>query len=290
MQTTKNLGRTLLACGALLAAPACMMNAPSRTAAGQLYTSGNATYDSFFRDVHQHQVEAAGWGDDKKGAHRSLVGALELTPDAPDVTIVQATHEAASKVAKQPGSVRLDVDGTTAHVVSSGGASDGGALFRAIEDATHGELERAKRMHAVAPKLDALSTQASVLEGRVKSDFEKNGINKENEVAGELMSSTDVIRNLKARAESEARECDDFVADLERAVETASEASAAKQVARRAPKKKGDKPEKSEKADKSDKADKPAPSSADSSPPTPKPAAPPPPPPKPADTGEVFTP
>jgi hypothetical protein len=281
-----NLGRTLVACGALLAS-ACMMNGPSRTATGQLYTSGNPTYDSFFHDVHQQQVDAAGWGDDKKGAHRSLVGVLELTPDAPDVTIVQATHEAASKVAKQPGSVKLDVDGTTAHVVASGGASDGGALFRAIEDTTHGELERGKRLHAVTPKLDALSNQATVLEGRVKADFDKNGVTKENEVAGELMSSTDVILKLKAHAESEAREADDFVADLERALETASEASAAKQVARHASgKKKGDKSD----ASSASAPTKPSSPTGDQPPPTPKAAPATPPPPKPADTGEVFTP
>jgi hypothetical protein len=284
MRTTMNLGLTLVA----LAASGCMMNGTSRTATGQLYTSGNPTYDTFFHDVHQQQVDAAGWGDDKKGAHRSLVAALELTPDAPDVTLVQATHEAASKVAKLPGSVKLDVDGTTAHVVASGGASDGGALFRAIEDTTHGELERAKRMHAVGPKLDALSNQASVLEGRVKSDFEKNGLNKENEVAGELMSSTDVILKLKSHAESEARESDDFVADLERAVETASEASAAKVVARHdTMKKKRDKGEKADKSDTASPPSKPSTPSGDSSPPPPKPAAPAP---KPADTGEVFTP
>ena len=218
------------ALGALLCVPACMLNGPSRTAQGQLYTSGNATYDGFFHDVHQQQVDAASWGDDKKGAHRSLVTTLELTPDAPDVTIVQATHEAASKGAKQPGALKLEVqrDGRA----RDGRHSDGGALFRAIEDTAHAELERAKRLHAVTPKLDALSKQAADLEGRVKADFDKNGIAKENEVATELMSSADVITKLRSRAEGEARESEDFVADLERALETASEASAAKQVAR----------------------------------------------------------
>jgi hypothetical protein len=270
------------ALGALVCVPACMLNGPSRTAQGQLYTSGNATYDGFFHDVHQQQVDAASWGDDKKGAHRSLVTTLELTPDAPDVTIVQATHEAASKGAKQPGTLKLEVDGTAAHV--TGGTSDGGSLFRAIEDTAHAELERAKRLHAVTPKLDALSKQATELEDRVKADFDKNGIAKENEVATELLSSADVITKLRSRAEGEARESEDFVADLERALETASEASAAKQVARH--KRRSDSTVSS--------APKPASSpAAESSPPSaPKPAAAPPPAPapKPADTGEVFTP
>jgi hypothetical protein len=284
MLTTMNLGRrarVLGGLGALLLAPACMMGGPSRTAQGQLYTSGNPTYDTLFHDVHQQQVDAASWSDDKKGAHRSLVSALELTPDAPDVTIVQAAHEGASKVAKQPGSVKLDVDGTAAHVV--GGASDGGALFRAIEDTSHAELERAKRLRALLPKLDALNKQATDLEDHVKADFQKDGLAKQNEVTGELLSTTDVVGKLRTRAEREARESEDFVADLERALETASEASAAKQVARR--KKRS---EKSDASATSRPAPPPSPSDP-ATPPAPK-AAPPAPAPKPAEPGEVFTP
>jgi hypothetical protein len=272
----KSLRSLSAVCPALLAA-SCMLSGSSRTASGQLYTSGNPTYDAFFRDVHQQQVEAASWGDDKKGAHKLLVASLELLPDAPDVTIVQATHESSSKVAKQPGSVKLELDGTTAHVVASGGAGDGGALFRAIEDTAHQELERAKRMHSVEPKLDALVKQDAELEGRVKTDFTQYGESKENEVATELLSVHEVITKLRARAESEARESEDFVADLSRALETASEDKAAHVEARHA--KKSGSPAASP---------KPAAQASDQAAPAPKVAAPA--TPKPADTGEVFTP
>jgi hypothetical protein len=254
-----------------------MLNGDSRTAQGQLYTSGNPTYDALFREVHQQQVEAASWGDDKKGSHKSLVTSLELTPDAPDVTIVQAAHESTSKAAKQPGSLHLELDGTTARVVASGGATDGGALFRAIEDTAHQELERAKRLHAVEPKLDALAKQDSDLEARVKTDFAQYGETKANEVAGELMSVHDVISKLRSRAESEARESEDFVADLSRAIETASEDKAARVETRH-----------KKRREEGSAAAKPASQAADQPAAAPKPQQPP--PPKPADTGEVFTP
>jgi hypothetical protein len=267
----------LAACvAATLASAACMLNGESRTAQGQLYTSGNATYDSFFREVHQQQVDAASWGDDKKGAHKSLVSALELTPDAADVTIVQATHESSSKLAKQPGTLHLDVDGTAVHVVASGGAGDGGALFRAIEDSAHQELERAKRLRAVQPKLEALAKQDSDMEARVKADFAQYGETKENEVAGELIAIHDVIAKLRARAESEARESEDFVADLGRAIDTASEDKAIHADAH-----------KRKKRDDGAAPPKGAPSTSDQAVAAPKPAATTP---KPADTGEVFTP
>ncbi len=272
--------RALGLCAGLFSA-SCMLTGESRIAQGQMYTSGNPTYDAFFRDVHQQQVDAASWGDDKKGAHKSLVSSLELTPDAPDVTIVQAAHESSSKVAKQPGSVRLETDGTTAHVVASGGAGDGGALFRAIEDTAHQELERAKRLHSVEPKIDALVKQGADLETRVKTDFTKYGETKANEVGNELLAVHDVLAKLKSRAESEARESEDFVADLGRALETASEEKAA-----RVETKHKKKHEEAAPPGTSKPAAQPAEPAA-APPPKPAPA----PAPKPADnSGEVFTP
>ena len=241
---------------------------------------GEPDYDAFFRDVHQQQVDAASWGDDKKGAHKSLVSSLELTPDAPDVTIVQAAHESSSKVAKQPGSVRLETDGTTAHVVASGGAGDGGALFRAIEDTAHQELERAKRLHSVEQDRRAREAGAD-LETRVKTDFTKYGETKANEVGNELLAVHDVLAKLKSRAESEARESEDFVADLGRALETASEEKAA-----RVETKHKKKHEEAAPPGTSKPAAQPAEQAA-APPPKPAPA----PAPKPADnSGEVFTP
>ena len=270
----------MIGAGALLMASSCMLDGPSRVGQGRLYTSGNPTYDAFFRDVHTQQVDAASWGDDKMRTHHALVSVLELTPDAPDVTIVQATHESSSKGAKQPGSVRLDTDGTTAHVVASGGAGDG-PLFHAIEDSAHLELERAKRLRSMEPKLDALGKQGGDLEGRVKADFLKYGETKANEVANELVASMDVVTHLKSRAESEARASEDFVADLGRALETASEEKVAREPHH------GRRHEHDEAAT---AAAKPAAAAnaADHAP-AEKPAKAPPPQ-KPADTGEVFTP
>jgi hypothetical protein len=278
---TMSLVRTFGALALLSAASttSCMLGGESRVAQGQLYTSGVPTYDAFFRDVHQAQVDAAAWTDDKKGANKPLTTSLELTPDAPEVTIVQATHESSSKLAKQPGSVRLETDGTTAHVVASNGTGDGASLFRAIEDSAHQELERAKRLHATEPKLDALAQRGTELETHVKTDFAKYGETKANEVTTELVAIHDVLAGLKTRAVSEAREGEDFVADLGRALETASEDKAARAERRRGHKKR-DRDEGSPAPN-----TKPAATASEQAAAPPKSA-----PPKPADTGEVFTP
>jgi hypothetical protein len=274
--------RVLGPCAALLLA-ACMMTGPSRVAQGQLYVAGSGNYDPYFRDVHQQQVEAAAWGEGKRTSHRALVQALSLTPDAPDVTIVQATHEAASKSTKQQGSLRLDVDGTNARVV---GTSLDGSLSRAIEDTSRSELERAKKLHVIESRLASLTKTGNELQARAHDDWAKRGSGKESEVTNELRASLDVLGDLKARADSEARESEDFVADLERALETASEDRYAKREKR-------DKRDKGDKRDRGDKPERKEPKAVaeakpDAPAPPPKPATPP--PPKPADNGEVFNP
>jgi hypothetical protein len=284
MSSRQTLGVSVL--GVSLLATSCMLGGESRVAQGQLYATGDPSYDAFFRDVHQQQVDEASWGDDKKGAHKSLVASLDLTPDAPEVTIIQVTHESSSKVARQPGSVRLEIDGTTAHVTASGVTGDGGALFHAIEDTAHLELERAKRLRGVEPKLDALTKQGAELETHVKADFGKFGGGKGNDVANELTSAHEILTKLKARAESEARESEDFVADLGRALMTASEAKTAHAERK---KKKRDRDEPATAANAKPAAPATDAPAAPKAPPPPKPVE------KPADkpaaeTGEVFTP
>src|SRR5260221_13710106 len=95
----------------------CFATGPSRVAQGQLYVAGSSRYDAYFHDVHGAQIDASSWGDDKKSSHKALVAALDLTPDAPDITIVQAAHERASKFAPHAGALRLELTGTDARVI-----------------------------------------------------------------------------------------------------------------------------------------------------------------------------
>lgn len=265
--------------GASLVSTSCMMTGPSRVAQGQLYVTGRPPYDSYFHDVHAAQVEASSWGDDKKGSHKSLVAALDLTPDAPDVTLVQATHERASKFAPHGTSLRLEITGTDVHV--AGGNGDAATFFKAIEDSAHAELERAKKMHAVEPRLEALAKTGHDLEPHVQEDFERRGSQKVQEVKGELTASYDALDKLNANAKREAREAEDFVADLGRAIDTASE-DKVKRVSTKPPA--SAPPATTPSKPRSDA--KPTPKPPSDAPPAAKPA----PTPKPADTGEVFTP
>src|SRR5262249_33039248 len=93
----------------------------SKVAQGQLYLSGEERYDAYFKDVHAIQVWAAQWPDDKKATRRPLLNTLDLTPDAPDVTIIQATHEKVSTLVKDGGgSAKLETFVDDAKLTTTG--------------------------------------------------------------------------------------------------------------------------------------------------------------------------
>jgi hypothetical protein len=259
----------------------------SRIAHGQMYAAGKEPYNAYFRDVHAAQVAASSWSDEKKTSRKPLVTVLELTPDAPDVTLVQAANERAARYAPKSGALRLEVTGTDAKVVGAT-EGEGGDLFQAVEQTARAELDRAKRMHAEEPKLDELAKTGHELESRVQDDFGKYGSMKVKEVQVEMSASFDALGKLDTQAKRQAREAEDFVSDLQRAIEAAA-------TGKKTPRA-GDAPP--AKTDKTDKTEKPKPPPGPRPPPPPKPEgtppapkpAPAPPPPKPADTGEVFAP
>jgi hypothetical protein len=236
--------------GALLASlagggVACDLQPQGKVAQGALYMSGEARYDAYFRDVHAIQVWASQWVDDRKATRKPLVNILDLTPDAADVTIIQATHEKATVLSRDSGSTRLEATVDEAHVVAGGGAKSDPALFRAIEDTAGGELGRARKLNAMLPKMDDLMKLGQSLEPHIQETYQRQAPGKSAEVRQELSASLTVLGNVTTKARRSIRECDDFVSDLQRAVATGD----ALHHERRD---KGD-----EKVDKPDKPDKP---------------------------------
>jgi hypothetical protein len=224
---------------------ACDMPA-GKVGQGQLYMSGEARYDAFFRDVHAIQVWVAEWPDDRKATRRPLLDTLELTSDAADVTIVQATHERIVPLKKDGGSTRLEVSVDEAHMSATGGAKVDETFFHAIEETASSELVRAKKLNSMTPKIDELVNVGRSLEPHVQETFQKQGPGKVAEVKQELGSAISVLHTTTGKARRSTRECDDFVADLARAV--ASDADGRRDR---------NEPDKAEKADRADKADKP---------------------------------
>lgn len=290
--STRRLG---FACVAALAAACSILSGPSRVREGALYRSGEARYDAYFKDVHDVQLAASGFTDEKKASRKPLVDALELTQDAADSTIAQLVHEKVEAAQSSLGTVELKVIGDDAKLVTGTGSRGSiDAIATALETTTKSELQRAHKLKDLPPKVDALLKTGHDLEPHVKEDFAKVGGQKPFEVKAELAASFDVLGAIDANAKREVRSAEAFVADLQRAVAigastvstpSASDAGAPAPKSTAPPRPATPKPAPPKPPPVATAPPKPPPAN-DTPPPPPKP----PPAPKPTSTGEVFNP
>lgn len=212
----------ILALVALLVCCNIFGNTPSKVRSGQLYEPGTPEYDAYFKELHLLQVAAAGWEDDKKTSRRPLVDALKIEGDPADVSITQATHERMVGIAHVVGATRLEVKNDEPHVVAAAEARVDGPtkdLFHAVEVVVKTELDRAKTLRQVPPKVDALTKTGRELLPRVQPDFQRRGGDVATDVKQELDASLDVLGTISNGSRSSAREAEDFVADLQRAIQ-----------------------------------------------------------------------
>ncbi|WP_394823748.1 hypothetical protein [Pendulispora albinea] len=200
-----------------------LLGGPSKVKAGELVETGEARYDAYFKEVHDLQVAATGWNDDRKAACRGLVDALKLNPDAADVSIVQATHERVNLVARDVGPIRLEVTSDDAHLTAGNAESVDDTtreLFRAIEICAHAESQRAKNLRVIPPKVDGLNKAGRELEPHIREDFGRRGGRVGMDVQQEMLASYSALDGISREARNGARGAEDFVADLQRAITT----------------------------------------------------------------------
>lgn len=209
-----------LACAAT---PACdLFLGSSKVAQGQRYQHDDQRYDPYFDNVHQAQVAAAAWPDEKKAARRPLVNALSLTPTASDGTIVSATRARAAKL----GGSGAKLDVATAHVTPSAGAADY-PLFAALEETARLELDRARKLKEKSEKLGEMSKHGEELKKTADKEYENRGADKADEkkteksreLRRELGGAIDVTSSLSRDATKASREAQEFLEDLESALE-----------------------------------------------------------------------
>ena len=282
----------LVVMGALLGiAPGCEVQG-SRVAQGQLYLSGEARFDAYFRDVHALQVAAAGWADEKKRTRRPLIGVLALTPDAGDITIVQATHDRMVAYTHDGGGTKLQVTPDDARVMVLPGTKSDPTFFHALEETVRYELDRDRKVMALVPQIEQVSRNGRALEPHVDETFLHGTPGRATEVKGEMSASFDALVALGARVHHTARESEDFIADLQRGVTTTVEpparhdAKPGNAVAAKPPA--ASKPGGPAAPKLVSAAKKPEDGATAATPPPPPPPAKP--AKKPADTGEVFNP
>ena len=214
--------RALVLAAALFVASCSLFESGTHVREAQLYQPGVASYDAYFKEVHELQVATASWPDQKRAARRPLVDLLKLSLDAADVTIAQATHERMIGAAHDAGATHLDLKADEPKVVAAGGEGRVDAatkeFFRAIEASVKAELARRKVLRDLPPRIDELTKVGRELEPKVRDDFAGHGGGLTSDVKAELAASYEVLGTLSANARNEAREAEDFVSVLERAI------------------------------------------------------------------------
>lgn len=178
--------------------PACesLMSKPTKTAAGELYESGDGKYDSYFKKVHEEQVAAGSWADESKAARKPITTALNLPPTASNSTIVSS---AKSKKGE-------------------------GAVHGAAEETASAELAFAKKQSANAERLDKLAAEGAELKKQAveerrnmaadKADPEK--VDKKEELKREIGAAVDVAAGLRDDAKKGAKEAEDLAKSLQK--------------------------------------------------------------------------
>ena len=200
-----------------------LLGGPSRVRNGELFETGEVRYDAYFKEVHDLQVSSAGWVDERKASRRPLVDTLKLTPEAADVSIVQAAHERINGVARDVGPTKLEIAGDEAHLTAVGASKVDDPtreLFKAIEATARAELLRGRALRLLPPKVDELTKNGRALEPHVREEFAKHGGRAATDVQDELAASYEVLGSVSRDSRNGAREAEDFVADLQRAVAT----------------------------------------------------------------------
>ncbi len=268
-----------LACVVLLAG-CTLFGGPSRVKQGELVETGDARYDAYFKDVHDLQVTSVGWSDERQAACRPLVDELRLAPDAAGVSIVQETHERVKLVSHEVGATKLEVTGDEAHVTAESPqkvdetARD---FFKMIETCAHTELARSRALKEVPTRVDGIVKNGRSLEPHVRDDFAKHGGRVAQDVQAEMTASFDALSDISKNARSGAREAEDFVADLQRAVGSSLPAAPKEETEDEKPTKKksekAGKPKEKPAAKPAASVDKPTPPPAEKPKPKPKPAA-----------------
>lgn len=194
--------RTLLLCSSLLIVgaglPACegLLGKPTKTAAGQLYESGDAKYDAYFKKVHEEQVAAGNWTDDSKAARKPITTALSLPPTASNSTILSSAKN----------------------------KKDDSSVHGAAEETAGASFAFAKKQSTNAERLDKLAAEGAELKKQAieerrnmaadKADPEK--VEKKEELKREIAAAVDAAANLRDDAKKGAKEADDLAKALQK--------------------------------------------------------------------------
>lgn len=189
--------RTVLTCIALVACEGIGIGGkPSKMATGELYQTGDATYDPYLKKVHEEQVAAAEWPEQSKGARKPLTRALNLPPNASSSTIIEA-----AKPKKGDATVQSAAEETA-------------YLERSFIEKQKVNADRLEKLAADGAELKKQATEERRNMGADKADPEK--VEKKEEIKREVGAAAEIAANLRDDARKGAAEGEKLIEALKR--------------------------------------------------------------------------
>jgi hypothetical protein len=208
----------LAALGPAAFSAGCVSETSTRVEQGQPVSTGDATYDAFFKQVDELRAEATKAEKDVAEARAALLKALELPAETGSDATIKAAGERAKKL--KDGGVLLHLELTPeAKLIST--RSKGidpwsETLIKAVEDSAKGTLSLVQRLRAIDGRSLELQTKRRELRAKTKEVFGDRA----EEIERELDATEQTIATAGDLGAKQAGSASYFVLGLASAVET----------------------------------------------------------------------
>ena len=205
----------LTATGLVVAATGCSIlgsPGPSAVSQGQKYQSGDPTFDEFFSNLHDMQIELGRAPASEKEIREELAKKVKLDEGSSASMLGKKLGKKTEELATAGTGLKMEVDGLDDNddagvkVSVKGKDLDGDAktMVSAMEAAVKSAAKLHVRMKKIKKSLDQATGQILALEATVDGAFRKGGPKKKSEVRKNLDDAKKLIPLMSARAEEVA--------------------------------------------------------------------------------------
>lgn len=196
----------------------------SHVAAGETFSTGNADYDAFFRDVVDVRSQAEKASADLEGISKPLRDALriEATPSAPLPQEVVRTE--AKKLQLDGTLLHLDLIPEVKVVVSGKTDADDQKLFTSIEQTAKASVAMSRKTSELVARIHDLEKRRAELSDSVDKSF--TDPSKREEVKRELKAAATILTDARSLGDRHGGAAARLALDLALAMETGAVGSA----------------------------------------------------------------
>jgi len=182
---------------------------PSAVSQGQQYQSGDPTYDQFFQQLYDLQVELAKAPDEEKNIRAELASSAKLDEGVSATLLSKKIGKRAEELEAAGTGLKLEIEGldpgedpkSSLSVKGKELEGDAKVVMRAVESAALSSLKLTARMRKTKKVIEQLNAQALALEASIKTAFRKGGPSKQAEVKKNLEDAKKLLPLMEARAD-----------------------------------------------------------------------------------------